>query len=241
MSRIYTASLSIIICVSFSAEEGGSGIYGAMASKMGSAGARLGKKVAQSEAGRSAGKAAIKGATDAAASDMQNRYFGEPEAAPKTTAPQPKRRTSSTSEKSSKPPLPSASTSSFDNDEDEYLQHKGAVSYDSSRPPLKPSLLSRFKPTINLSAGTKDPPKPRRRSSTKKVYKYSASREADWDRLPQAQALFNFRAEMKCDLEFRKGQVVLVTLRTESQNDWWEGKLEDRVGIFPANYVKMLS
>ena len=44
---------------------------------------------------------------------------------------------------------------------------------------------------------------------------------------------------MKCDLEFRKGQVIQVITRMDSQNDWWEGRIDDRVGIFPANYVKL--
>ena len=71
------------------------------------------------------------------------------------------------------------------------------------------------------------------------MYKYALSREANWDQLPQAIALYNFRAEMKCDLEFRKGQVIQVITRMDSQNDWWEGRIDDRVGIFPANYVKL--
>ena len=54
------------------------------------------------------------------------------------------------------------------------------------------------------------------------------------------QALYNFKAERKCDLEFRKGQIIQVLTRTDNQFDWWEGKLEDRVGIFPANYVKAM-
>ena len=68
----------------------------------------------------------------------------------------------------------------------------------------------------------------------------SLSKDPNWDRLPLAQTLYNFKGEQKCDLEFRKGQVIQVITRTESQNDWWEGKLEDRIGIFPANYVKMM-
>ena len=74
-----------------------------------------------------------------------------------------------------------------------------------------------------------------------RIYKQRLARAPDWNKAQLAQALFNFRAEMKCDLEFRKGQVIQVMARTDTQNDWWEGKLEDRVGIFPANYVKLLS
>jgi hypothetical protein len=72
------------------------------------------------------------------------------------------------------------------------------------------------------------------------VYKYNLSKEANWDAKLLVQALYNFRGEMKCDLEFRKGQVIQVLTKTDSQFDWWEGKIEDRVGIFPANYVKTM-
>jgi len=37
------------------------------------------------------------------------------------------------------------------------------------------------------------------------------------------------------------GEVITVLTRTDTQADWWEGKLHGRVGIFPANYVKMNS
>ena len=52
-------------------------MYSVFTAKLGSGAAKVGKKVAQSEAGRSAGRAAIKGASDAAAKDLSNRYFGE--------------------------------------------------------------------------------------------------------------------------------------------------------------------
>lgn len=65
-------------------------------------------------------------------------------------------------------------------------------------------------------------------------------READWDKLPTCEALYNFKGELDCDLEFRKGQRITVLTRTESQNDWWEGRVNDKTGIFPANYVKVL-
>ena len=73
-----------------------------------------------------------------------------------------------------------------------------------------------------------------------RIYKSRLAKPADWDKEQLAQALYNFKGEMKCDLEFRKGQVLKIVTRTETQNDWWEGRLEDRVGIFPANYVKLL-
>ena len=77
-------------------------------------------------------------------------------------------------------------------------------------------------------------------SNKDRVYKYNLSREANWEEKLLVQTLYNFKGEMKCDLEFRKGQVIQVLIRTDNQFDWWEGRLENRVGIFPANYVKMM-
>jgi hypothetical protein len=104
--------------------------------------------------------------------------------------------------------------------------------------PPKPSLFNRINFSKKTSSKTS---RPKHRVDPKhRIYKSRLAREPDWDRLPLAQTLYNFRGEMKCDLVFRKGQVIQVMTRTESQNDWWEGKLEGRVGIFPANYVKLM-
>jgi len=108
----------------------------------------------------------------------------------------------------------------------------------SSAPP-KPSFFNRL--NFMKKDEKKTTHRPRRRVEPKqRIYKSRLAKEADWDRLPLAQALYHFKGEMKCDLEFRKGQVIQVITRTETQDDWWEGKIDDRVGIFPANYVKLM-
>ena len=202
---------------------------------MGSGAASLGKKFAQSEAGRAASRAAIKGAADAAANDISNRYFGSsppPDPSPKQAPPKPR-----TDRTTSDPPAEKKEM----NSDEEYEQTRKDT-YADTRPPGKPSILNRFKPSINLrlsSSSSNTKPEATRKPRSKAV-RYPAINKADWDKLPQALTLYNFRAEMKCDLEFRKGQVIQIMTRTDSQNDWWEGKIEDRVGIFPANYVRLL-
>ena len=126
---------------------------------------------------------------------------------------------------------------SLDNDDD-HLRLR-ANSYIATRPPQKPSILNRFKPNITLKSGSTNKSPTVRESTKRKVYKYVLSKEANWDQLPQVIALYNFRAEMKRDLEFHKGQVIQVITLMDSQNNWWEGRIDDRVGIFPANYVKL--
>ncbi|RFU77133.1 hypothetical protein TARUN_5115 [Trichoderma arundinaceum] len=55
----------------------------------------------------------------------------------------------------------------------------------------------------------------------------------------EAVALFNFDADQPGDLGFKKGDVITVLKKTESDNDWWTGQIGARHGIFPSNYVKM--
>ncbi|KAF4972404.1 hypothetical protein FSARC_971 [Fusarium sarcochroum] len=55
----------------------------------------------------------------------------------------------------------------------------------------------------------------------------------------EAVAVYNFDADQPGDLGFKKGEVVTVLKRTESENDWWTGQIGSRTGIFPSNYVKM--
>ncbi|PHH90404.1 hypothetical protein CDD83_3818 [Cordyceps sp. RAO-2017] len=55
----------------------------------------------------------------------------------------------------------------------------------------------------------------------------------------EAIAMFNFEADQPGDLGFKKGEVITVLKKTDSDNDWWTGMIGTRHGIFPSNYVKM--
>ncbi|KKY17502.1 hypothetical protein UCRPC4_g05517 [Phaeomoniella chlamydospora] len=54
----------------------------------------------------------------------------------------------------------------------------------------------------------------------------------------QAVALFTFDADQPGDLGFKKGEVITIIKRTENSTDWWTGRIGDREGIFPSNYVE---
>ncbi|KAI9491309.1 hypothetical protein BDB00DRAFT_734672, partial [Zychaea mexicana] len=54
----------------------------------------------------------------------------------------------------------------------------------------------------------------------------------------RARAVFNFAGEQDGDLPFRKGDIITVTKKTDTQHDWWTGTLNSRTGIFPANFVE---
>lgn len=57
---------------------------------------------------------------------------------------------------------------------------------------------------------------------------------------PKAVALYSFSGEESGDLPFRKGDVITILKKSESQNDWWTGRVNGREGIFPANYVELV-
>ncbi|MCJ1354170.1 MAG: hypothetical protein MMC33_004157 [Icmadophila ericetorum] len=54
----------------------------------------------------------------------------------------------------------------------------------------------------------------------------------------QAVALFTFDAAQPGDLGFKKGDMITIIKRTENATDWWTGRIGDREGIFPSNYVE---
>ncbi|QID79866.1 Protein ysc84 [Saccharomyces pastorianus] len=56
---------------------------------------------------------------------------------------------------------------------------------------------------------------------------------------PTAVVLYNFAGEQPGDLAFKKGDVITILKKSDSQNDWWTGRTNGKEGIFPANYVRV--
>jgi amphiphysin len=54
------------------------------------------------------------------------------------------------------------------------------------------------------------------------------------------QAKHDFAGLEKGDLSFKRGDRIEVLVRGASDMDWWTGRLEGRIGLFPANYTKSL-
>lgn len=52
-------------------------------------------------------------------------------------------------------------------------------------------------------------------------------------RSDQAVALYTFDADQDGDLGFKKGEIITILKRTDKAEDWWTGRIGDRVGIFP--------
>ncbi|NXK35451.1 STAC protein, partial [Piprites chloris] len=49
-------------------------------------------------------------------------------------------------------------------------------------------------------------------------------------------ALYKFVPQENEDLEMRPGD--MITLLEDTNEDWWKGRIDDRIGFFPANFVQ---
>ncbi|KAI8882581.1 DUF500-domain-containing protein [Backusella circina FSU 941] len=56
----------------------------------------------------------------------------------------------------------------------------------------------------------------------------------------KARALYDYAGAQAGDLSFREGDIITVTEKSDSSEDWWTGKVNGQSGVFPANYVEML-
>ncbi|XP_014484598.1 PREDICTED: sorbin and SH3 domain-containing protein 1 isoform X23 [Dinoponera quadriceps] len=55
----------------------------------------------------------------------------------------------------------------------------------------------------------------------------------------QAQAKFNFVAQTNLELSLAKGELVVLTRRVDE--NWYEGRIGNRKGIFPISYVEVIT
>ncbi|OAX43633.1 BAR-domain-containing protein [Rhizopogon vinicolor AM-OR11-026] len=51
-------------------------------------------------------------------------------------------------------------------------------------------------------------------------------------------ALYDFDAQADGDLSFKTGDRIEIVTKTESQEDWWTGRVNGMEGVFPGNYVQ---
>lgn len=53
--------------------------------------------------------------------------------------------------------------------------------------------------------------------------------------VPQGVALYDFEASQPGDLSLKQGDIIL--LKSKVSDDWLEGQIGNRTGIFPANFI----
>jgi len=55
----------------------------------------------------------------------------------------------------------------------------------------------------------------------------------------RAEALYDFEAENATELPFHEGDVIALLSRID--DNWYEGSLGGRTGLFPVTYVRVIS
>ncbi|KAF2097834.1 DUF500 and SH3 domain protein [Rhizodiscina lignyota] len=90
-------------------------------------------------------------------------------------------------------------------------------------------------PTNDRFSSFGEKPKPSRPTAPKPVF--GAARKASMGP-DQAIAKFTFDADQPGDLGFKKGEIITIVKKTQNETDWWTGRIGDREGVFPSNYVE---
>lgn len=186
--------------------------------------------------------------------DVNQRYLGGPaQQPPQTTTAAPSRTPVQTSTSSSRhPPVQSSrsyTTTSSSRQPSSYSSH--TYSPTSSQKPSYSSSHGRtssYKGKSSSKSGgggwnpfkKKEPPIEYKTPAPRKpITKHAITKASDWDKEVYCYALYSFRGELPCDLQFNKGQRISIITRTATQDDWWEGTVNGKTGIFPANYVHL--
>lgn len=94
-------------------------------------------------------------------------------------------------------------------------------------PPYTPSASSASSNGTSAAAAAKRPPPP------PPPLKPKPKPEPEY-----VTALYDFDAQAEGDLSFKTGDRIEVVTKTESQEDWWTGRLNGVQGVFPGNYVQ---
>lgn len=103
-------------------------------------------------------------------------------------------------------------------------------------PPKPSSRPQPSRPPVQLNAGSQS------NRNEYKLYPELSSYHEKTGSLSQpieVTALYSFEGQQPGDLNFQAGDRIIVISKTDSNFDWWEGKLRGQTGIFPANYVTM--
>ena len=53
---------------------------------------------------------------------------------------------------------------------------------------------------------------------------------------PQFRALYSYAGQHDDELAFNAGDII--SLISKDEEAWWKGQLDDRIGVFPSNYVE---
>lgn len=56
-----------------------------------------------------------------------------------------------------------------------------------------------------------------------------------------ARVMFPYTAEHEDELELKEGDVIIILCKELEDKGWWRGELNGQVGVFPDNFVELIS
>lgn len=56
-----------------------------------------------------------------------------------------------------------------------------------------------------------------------------------------ARVMFPYSAEHEDELELHEGDLITVLCKDLEDRGWWRGELNGRVGVFPDNFVELVT
>lgn len=57
----------------------------------------------------------------------------------------------------------------------------------------------------------------------------------------QCVVLFPYNAVNDDELSLEEGQIITIVTKDVEDKGWWKGEIDGRVGVFPDNFVKLIS
>lgn len=56
-----------------------------------------------------------------------------------------------------------------------------------------------------------------------------------------ARVMFPYTAEHEDELELKEGDIIIILCKELEDKGWWRGELNGQVGVFPDNFVELIS
>ena len=52
--------------------------------------------------------------------------------------------------------------------------------------------------------------------------------------------LFPYNAEHEDELDLKEGDIIVILCKDLEDKGWWRGELNNKIGVFPDNFVEIL-
>ena len=56
-----------------------------------------------------------------------------------------------------------------------------------------------------------------------------------------AKVVFPYKGEHEDELDLQEGDVIIVICKDLEDKGWWKGELSGKVGVFPDNFVELIT